>query len=115
LSLGGIGVIVDRVIGSIGTDEYVDMIAKSHNLGNAAKDKSSQSAVSQLNNIELDDAFMNEIGNESKNSLKNFNQIVANIGDNEYTPIEIVLLNTPTYIWQPQRWQSRGQSLLNRR
>lgn len=114
-SLGGTGVIVDRVIGSIGTDEYVETIAKSNDLGSVTRGNPSQPASSKLNNIELGDVLTNEISNESKNLLKNFNQIVANIGDNEYTPIEIILLNTPTYIWQPQRWQSRGQSLLNGR
>ncbi len=113
-SLSGTGVIVDRVIGSIAIDEYIDTIAKPNDSG-SSKDKPFKSPASQSSNIELNDVLANEIGDGSKNSLKNFNQIVANIGDNEYTPIEIVLLNTPTHIWQPQRWQSRGQSLLDGR
>ncbi len=109
LDLGGIGVIVDRVIGSIAIDEYIDAVANSSDLGKAIF------PLPKLSNIELNDILMTEMGDGSKNSSKKFNQVVANIGDNEYTPIEIVLLNTPTHIWQPQRWQSRGQSLLDRR
>jgi hypothetical protein len=36
---------------------------------------------------------------------KKINQTVANIKENEYTPIEIILSSIPTHIWQPQRWQ----------
>ena len=126
-SLSGIGIVVDRVIGSMAIDEYIDVTSTPSNLGigNALNHKNTNGngrgnakgnfinemvngTSTELSNIELSDVFGGEIADGSKNSLKNFNQIVANIGDNEYTPIEIVLLSTPTHIWQPQRWQSRG-------
>jgi len=58
--LSGVGIIVDRVIGSLTTDEY---------------------------------------------QAKKIDQTVANMGETEYTPIEIVLSSISTHIWQPQRWQ----------
>ncbi len=66
-NLSGVGLIVDRVIGSLTTDEYQDRYL-------------------------LD-------------SPKKVHQTVANIQENEYTPIEIILSSIPTHIWQPQRWQ----------
>ncbi len=66
-NLIGVGVIVDRVIGSLTTNEYK--------------------------------------GIDLEVSSKKMNQTVANIQENEYTPIEIILSSIPTHIWQPQRWQ----------
>ncbi len=76
--LSGIGLIVDRVIGSLTTEEhqYVD------------PDISDSPDSSSL------------VGNNSKK----INQTVANIQETEYTPIEIILSRTPTHIWQPLRW-----------
>jgi chemotaxis signal transduction protein len=72
-SLSGVGVIVDRVIGSLTTDEY----------------QSGDFLISSETEIR-----------ETK-----INQIVANTGETEYTPIEIVLSSISTDTWQPQRWQ----------
>jgi hypothetical protein len=71
--LSGVGVIVDRVIGSLTTDEY----------------QSGDFLISSETEIR-----------ETK-----INQIVANTGETEYTPIEIVLSSISTDTWQPQRWQ----------
>lgn len=81
-NLGGVGVIVNRVIGSLTIDEYQAL-----NLY--------PSEVAQL-------AFPTT---SEPNSPKKINQTVANIKENEYTPIEIILSSIPTHIWQPQRWQ----------
>ena len=80
-NLGGVGVIVDRVIGSLTIDEYQEINIYSSEL-----------AQPTLLSI------------SSSNSPKKTNQIVANIKENEYTPIEIILSSIPTHIWQPQRW-----------
>jgi len=74
-NLGGIGVIVDRVMGSLTIDEF--------------------------QNVELNssDSLFLPIS-----ATKKIDQTVANIRENEYTPIEIILSNIPTDIWQPQRW-----------
>jgi len=79
-NLGGIGVIVDRVMGSLSTDEF--------------------------QNVELNssDSLFLPIS-----ATKKINQTVANIRENEYTPIEIILSNIPTDIWQPQRWHPSSQ------
>lgn len=76
--LSGIGIIVDRVIGSLTTEEhrYVDICTPE-----------------SLESLDL-------IGNNSKK----INQTVANIKETEYTPIEIILSRTSTHIWQPLRW-----------
>jgi len=58
--LSGVGIIVDRVIGSLTTDEY---------------------------------------------QARKIDQTVVNMGETEYTPIEIVLSSISTHMWQPQRWQ----------
>ncbi|NUN66062.1 hypothetical protein HCU40_15180 [Pseudanabaena biceps] len=81
--LSGIGLIVDRVIGSLTIGEYQDLAVVKSKVPN------------------LIDTF-DDLGDESKK----INQTVANIEENEYTPIEIVLLNMLTHIWQPQRWRS---------
>lgn len=81
--LSGIGLIVDRVIGSLTIGEYQDV------------------AVVKSEAPNLTDNF-DDLGE----ALKKTDQTVANIEENEYTPIEIVLLNMLTHIWQPQRWQS---------
>jgi chemotaxis signal transduction protein len=85
-NLAGVGVIVDRVIGSLTIDEHQDLYQDS-------------SDVDQLTFPSITDA------DSSNNSTKKINQTVANIKENEYTPIEIILSNIPTHIWQPQRWQ----------
>ncbi|GBO53366.1 hypothetical protein APA_1273 [Pseudanabaena sp. lw0831] len=81
-NLGGVGVIVDRVIGSLTIDEYQEINLYSSDL-----------AQPTLPSI------------STTSSTKNVNQTVANIKENEYTPIEIILSSIPTHIWQPQRWQ----------
>jgi chemotaxis signal transduction protein len=78
----GVGVIVDRVIGSLTIDEYQEI---------------------NLSSSELDQSTLPSIS--TTNSTKKINQTVANIKENEYTPIEIILSNIPPHIWQPQRWQ----------
>jgi hypothetical protein len=93
--LGGAGIVIDRVIGSITVDEFAEAMTnrrydRVEDLASVSTDRNGVSdAVSHLN-----DRF-----------LKKIHQIVANIGENEYTPIEIILVNIPVYIWQPQRWQ----------
>ncbi len=97
-NLDGIGVIVDRVVGSLTNDEYKDIdlnISKlsdnlSNNLSGQISDKPSEQLVSPI---------------AATDSTKKITQIVANIKETEYTPIEIVLSSTSTHIWQPQRWQ----------
>ncbi len=71
--LSGVGIIVDRVIGSLTTDEY------------------------QTGNFHS--------SSETEVSAKKINQTVANTGETEYTPIEIILSSISTNTWQPQRWQ----------
>jgi chemotaxis signal transduction protein len=85
-NLGGVGVIVDRVIGSLTIDEYQELY---------------------LHSSELDELLLPSIMDteSTTNSPKKINQTVANIKENEYTPIEIILSSIPTHIWQPQRWQ----------
>jgi len=70
-NLGGVGIIVDRVVGSLTINEFQEL----------------------------------DIYASDKNSPKKISQTVANIKENEYTPIEIILTSIPTHIWQPQRWQ----------
>lgn len=70
-NLGGVGIIVDRVVGSLTINEFQEL----------------------------------DIYASDKNSPKKIPQTVANIKENEYTPIEIILSSIPTHIWQPQRWQ----------
>jgi chemotaxis signal transduction protein len=81
-NLGGVGVIVDRVIGSLTIDEHQDQYKHS-------------SDVDQLTFPADTDAKY----------TKKISQTVANIKENEYTPIEIILSSIPSHIWQPQRWQ----------
>ncbi len=85
-NLGGVGVIVDRVVGSLTIDEHQDQHQNS-------------SDVDQLTFSSITDADF------TNNSTKKINQTVANIKENEYTPIEIILSSIPRDIWQPQRWQ----------
>ncbi len=82
-NLRGVGLIVDRVIGSLTTDEYKNLDIKSDDKGSDQLLLSGDLTVYQ----------------------KKINQTVANIKENEYTPIEIILSSLPTHIWQPQRWQ----------
>ena len=81
-NLGGVGVIVDRVIGSLTIDEHQDQRQQS-------------SDVDQLTFPSITDA----------KHTKKISQTVANIKENEYTPIEIILSSIASHIWQPQRWQ----------
>ena len=84
--LSGVGIIVDRVIGSLTTDEY------------QAGDFLSSSQGDRSN-------LISDATSETKVGTKKINQTVANMGETEYTPIEIVLSSISTHIWQPQRWQ----------
>ncbi|MFZ4555123.1 MAG: chemotaxis protein CheW [Pseudanabaena sp.] len=84
--LSGVGIIVDRVIGSLTTDEY------------QAGDFHSPSQGDRSN-------LISDATSETKVGTKKINQTVANMGETEYTPIEIVLSSISTHIWQPQRWQ----------
>jgi chemotaxis signal transduction protein len=81
-NLGGVGFIVDRVIGSLTIDEYQEI-----NLSSSEPDQLKLPSITPTN------------------STKKINQTVANIKENEYTPIEIILSSIPVHIWQPQRWQ----------
>jgi chemotaxis signal transduction protein len=85
-NLSGVGVIVDRVIGSLTIDERQDLDQHSSDL-----DQLRLPSIADTN-------YLN-------NFTKKINQTVANIKENEYTPIEIILSSIPTHIWQPQRWQ----------
>jgi chemotaxis signal transduction protein len=85
-NLGGVGVIVDRVIGSLTIDEHKDC----HHISSDVEQQTFSSIT--------DNNFTND-------STKKISQTVANIKENEYTPIEIILSSIPSHIWQPQRWQ----------
>jgi len=80
--LSGVGIIVDRVIGSLTTDEYQAGNFRSSSQGDRSDSIS-----------------------DPKGSAKKINETVANMGETEYTPIEIVLSSISAHIWQPQRWQ----------
>jgi len=84
-NLGGVGIIVDRVVGSLTINEYQEL------------DTASDLVDSTLSSP--------SVSNAATNFSKKINQTVANIKENEYTPIEIVLSSIPTRFWQPQRWQ----------
>jgi chemotaxis signal transduction protein len=79
--LSGVGIIVDRVVGSLTKEEYQDDISRSSIQGDRA---------------------------EKNMDPKKINQTVANIKQTEYTPIEIILSSIFTQIWQPQRWQPQS-------
>lgn len=81
-NLSEVGVIVDRVIGSLTIDEYQDL-----DLYSSTQYESTIPAIA------------------ATDSSKKIYQTVANIKENEYTPIEIILSSIPNHIWQPQRWQ----------
>ena len=86
--LSGLGIIVDRVVGSLTYDDYQN---RNLDLDNNLADLSTQ-----------DDHRQEQ---KDQKAQKN-DQTVANIEENEYTPIEIVLSSIPTQMWQPQRWRS---------
>ncbi|WP_055074053.1 hypothetical protein [Pseudanabaena sp. 'Roaring Creek'] len=87
-NLNGVGVIVDRVVGSLPIDEYPELVTI---------DPQEIAALSTA---------INDLAPLSVTSPpKKIDQTVANIKENEYTPIEIILSSIPTHIWQPQRWQ----------
>ena len=81
-NLSGVGIVVDRVIGSLKIDEYKDLHV--------------DASVPELPSL--------AVTSFADNPTKKTNQTVANIKENEYTPIEIILLNIPANIWRPQRW-----------
>jgi hypothetical protein len=89
-NLDGVGVIVDRVVGSLTNDEYKDIDLNISKLSNNSSESASETPLSAI---------------AATDSTKKITQIVANIKETEYTPIEIVLSSTSTHIWQPQRWQ----------
>ncbi len=85
-NLDGVGVIVDRVIGSLTIDEY-----RALDLYPSQREDLPISAIAGTNSV--------------TDFSKEIYQTVANIKESEYTPIEIILSNISTHIWQPQRWQ----------
>ena len=86
--LSGLGIIVDRVVGSLTYEDYQNRnIDLSSNLADG---------------LAQDDDLQNQ---KDQKDQKN-DQTVANIEETEYTPIEIVLSSIPAQMWQPQRWQS---------
>ncbi|BBC23747.1 chemotaxis protein [Pseudanabaena sp. ABRG5-3] len=85
--LEGVGIIVDRVVGSLESHEYQP-----------------SNDYSDYQNLELDSADQMNLGKSDSIVTKKINQTVANIKENEYTPIEIILSSIHTHIWQPQRW-----------
>jgi chemotaxis signal transduction protein len=87
---GGVGVIVDRVIGSLTIDEYRELNLHSSDLNDLTPRSPTTVDYDLTNVIE---------------PTKKTNQTVANIKETEYTPIEIILSSIPTQIWRPQRWQ----------
>ncbi|NMF60782.1 chemotaxis protein CheW [Pseudanabaena yagii] len=89
--MSGVGIVVDRVIGSLTPDEY----------------QSNQYLNSDDQNFDFSDLKSLDLLQSEISTItvtKKINQIVANIKENEYTPIEIILSSIPTHIWQPQRW-----------
>ncbi len=89
--MSGVGIVVDRVIGSLTPEEY----------------QSNQYPNSDNQNLDFSDLSDLELQNSEISTIsptKKITQIVANIKENEYTPIEIILSGIPTHIWQPQRW-----------
>jgi len=85
-NLGGVGIIVDRVVGSLTIKEFQDLDIYTSEL-----------VAPKLSSL--------SVTNPDADSTKKISQTVANIKENEYTPIEIILSSIPTHIWQPQRWQ----------
>jgi chemotaxis signal transduction protein len=89
--ISGIGLIVDRVIGSLAAREYPSEYQNT--------DRSPNISEEQLPSFESSNLLDSEIA-----YTKKITQTVANIKENEYTPIEIILSSIPNNIWQPQRW-----------
>ncbi len=85
--ISGIGLIVDRVIGSLTANEYPNEY------------QNTDLSAAQLSSLDASNLLEPEI-----DFTKKINQTVANIKENEYTPIEIILSSIPNNIWQPQRW-----------
>lgn len=85
--LEGVGIIVDRVIGSLSAKEY----------------KPSEDD-SEYQNLDLNLPEIPSLLDLEITVTKKINQTVANIKENEYTPIEIILSSIHTHMWQPQRW-----------
>ncbi|PZU99725.1 MAG: hypothetical protein DCE90_00010 [Pseudanabaena sp.] len=95
--LAGIGVIVDRVVGSLTISEYHEYQQMQSRRSSSPNPRNK--FADNLNNFDVSSDF-------SSNSSKKVNQTVANIEENEYTPIEIVLSVMLDDVWQPQRWQT---------
>jgi hypothetical protein len=93
--LSGVGIIVDRVIGSLTTDEY--QAGEFHSPSQGDRSNLISDEISNL---------ISDATSETKVGTKKINQTVANMGETEYTPIEIVLSSISAHIWQPQRWQT---------
>ncbi|OIP68776.1 MAG: hypothetical protein AUK48_15225 [Oscillatoriales cyanobacterium CG2_30_44_21] len=89
--LAGIGVVIDRVVGSLTIAEYQEIQSNRFDQSHGKNESTNNSDVSH------------DLPN---NLSKKVNQTVANIGESEYTPIEIVLSTMLTDVWQPQRWQT---------
>ena len=85
-NLGEVGIIVDRVIGSLTIDEHQEL-----GLHSSTRDELKIPAIAATGS--------------ATDSSKKMYQTVANIKENEYTPIEIILSSIPNHTWQPQRWQ----------
>jgi len=93
--MSGVGIVVDRVIGSLTPEEY-----QSREYCNSDAQNFNQNFdFSDLKSLDLLHSEVPTI-----TVTKKIHQTVANIKENEYTPIEIILSSIPTHIWQPQRW-----------
>jgi len=100
--MSGVGIVVDRVIGSLTPEEYQSNQYLNNLNSNAQSGDQKFEQNFDLSDFQSLDLLPSEI---SKITVtKKINQIVANIKENEYTPIEIILSSIPTHIWQPQRW-----------
>ena len=135
--LSGLGIIVDRVVGSLTYDDYQNKklsrnlnkgldrdldrnldgnLDLDNDLANDLVNKTSSSSNAAANNLESLDNLASLISLPTGESdfetellspkNQKSDQIVANIEENEYTPIEIVLSSIPAQMWQPQRWRS---------
>ncbi|MFM7886058.1 MAG: chemotaxis protein CheW [Pseudanabaena sp.] len=89
--MSDVGIVVDRVIGSLTPEEY----------------QSKQNLNGDDQNFDFSDLKSLDLLHSEVSTItvtKKIHPIVANIKKNEYTPIEIILSSIPTHIWQPQRW-----------
>jgi hypothetical protein len=101
--MSGVGIIVDRVIGSLTPEEYQsNQYLNSDNSDDQNLDRYLEQNF-DFSDLKSLDLLHSEISTITVTKKIN-QQIVANIKENEYTPIEIILSSIPTHIWQPQRW-----------